>query len=93
MSKYEEIKATLESPGMKHIVRGLRAHHKAVYRKYRECGSMEELLNLQTVQKVIDTTLPQIVEKIMNSHLDPKKDTNPSLWFRFTEWVAKIRSR
>jgi len=85
---YQEIKETLESPGMKHIVKALRAHHKAAYRKYRDCGSMEELLNLQSIQKVIDTTLPQVVERLMNAHVKPVKPNTPrKLEWLFESWV------
>lgn len=86
MSAYQDIKDTLESPGMKYIVQALRAHHKACYRQYRSCGSMEELLNLQSAQKVIDTTLPQVIEKLMNAHIDqPKTGPRKQEWF-FEAW-------
>lgn len=87
MSAYQEIKDTLDSPGMKLIVRALRAHHKAVYRQYRNCGSMEQLLNLQTVQKVIDTTIPQVLEQLLNAHVEqPKNGPKKQEWF-FDQWV------
>lgn len=92
MSQYQEIKDTLESPGMKYIVAALRAKHKAVFREYRKCGSIEQLLNLQTIQKVIDTTLPELMEQLMNKHvvqpLPPAKKKQE--WF-FMEWVKRFR--
>lgn len=92
---HEEVKATLESAGMKHIVRALRAHHKAAYRKYRNCGSVEQMLNLQTVQKVIDTTLPQIIEGLMNSHIpEPAiKGAPKRKEWSFADWIARIPFR
>ena len=89
MTDYEQIKATLDSPGMKLIAKGLRAHHKAVYRKYRDCGSMDEMLNLQTVQKVIDTTLPQIITGLMNKHVEPKTPKASPEWWHFWQWFEK----
>lgn len=90
MTDYEKIKATLESPGMKLIAKGLKAHHKAVYAKYRTCGSMEELLNLQTVQKVIDTTLPQILNSLMNKHIEMKPPQKSPEWWEFGEWIKRM---
>ena len=90
MSDYEAVKATLDSPGMAIIVKGLKAHHRAIYAKYRTCGSMDELLNLQTVQKVIDTTLPQILTGIMNRHVEPKTPAKSPEWWRWSEWLKNI---
>lgn len=93
MSVHQDIKDTLESPGMKHIVRELRAHHKMVYRKYRDVGSPEQLLNLQTIQKVIDTTIPSIIEKLMNKHVVPAPGKPMKQEWFFMDWINKIRHR
>ena len=92
MTEYEQVKATLDSPGMKLIVRELRKTHKSVYKKYRSCGSMDELLNLQTLQKVIDTELPRVLEKLMNRHLEEEKNkkTVAAEWWHFSKWFEKF---
>lgn len=91
-SVYQEIKATLESPGMKHIVWALRSYHKSQWRSLRDCPP-ERLQEIQSVMKAIDTALPLIIETLMNKHLDPKKDKDPSLWFRFNEYASQIKGR
>jgi len=90
MTDYEKIKATMDSAGMKLIAKGLKAHHRAVYKQYRSCGSMDELLNLQTIQKVIDTTLPQIITNLMNKHVEPKTPKSSLEWWHFWEWFKTI---
>lgn len=90
MTDYQKIKATLESPGMKLIVAELKRTHRNVYGKYRKCGSMDELLNLQTLQKVIDTELPRILNHLMNRHVDPKTPPKSPDWWRFDEWFNKL---
>lgn len=89
MTDYEEIKATLESKGAKIILHELRNVHKATYRRYREC-SPDELIHLQQLQKLIDTTLPGILERLMNKHLDKTKKSPE--WWHFAEWFrSKLR--
>ena len=90
MTDYEAVKATIDSPGAKIIAKAMMEHHQAIYAKYRTCGSMDELLNLQTIQKVIDTTLPQILTNILNKHVEPKTPAKSPEWWRFGEWLVKM---
>jgi hypothetical protein len=86
----QEVKDTLDSPGARHIVRALRSFHKSQWRKLRTC-SPDELAGIQAVMKAIDEALPVIVESLMNKNLDPKKDKEPGLWFKVTDWLKRIR--
>lgn len=89
MTDYEEIKATLESKGMKLIVKELRGIHKGVYRRYKDC-SPNELVHLQQLQKLIDTTVPQIIERLMNKHLEPRIHKKTEEWWHFDKWIKKL---
>lgn len=88
----QEVKETLSTPGMKHIVAALRGFHKSQWRKLRDCdpGQVREI---QAVMKAIDTALPLILERLINQHLDAKKDRDPSLWWKFQDWVKKFQNR
>jgi len=94
MSTYTDIKETLESPGMKHIVRALRNVHKSAWREYRQCKDVAHLSRVQTTQFVIDTLIPEVIEKLMNAHIPapdrPAKIKTPE-WWKFWEWARKIR--
>ena len=90
MSDYKEVQATINSAGAKIIAKAMMDHHQAIYAKYRTCGSMDELLNLQTIQKVIDTTLPQILTGILNKHVEPKTPPKSEEWWRFDKWLVKM---
>lgn len=85
MSAYSDIKATLDSPGMKYIVKALREYHKGCYRKYQTC-TIEQLAHIQATQKFIHTDLPMLISMLMNAHVPPKKKKE---WF-FEAWIAKF---
>lgn len=85
----EEVRETLSSPGAKHIARALRSFHKSQWQKLRKC-SPDELRDIQSVMSAIES-LPVIIDRLANQHLDVKKDKDPSLWFRVPEWLKCIR--
>lgn len=90
MSVRDDIQDTLNSSGAKHIIKALRSYHKSQWRKLKDC-TPDQLREIQSVMKAIDTALPLIVEKLMNQHLDGKKDKDPSLWFKFSDFIKKFR--
>jgi hypothetical protein len=89
-TQYEDIKETLDSAGMKHIVRAFRSYHKSQWRALRDC-SPERVREIQAVMKAIDTAMPLVLENLLNKHLDAKKESDRSIWFIFADWVKKFR--
>lgn len=89
MNAQEEIKHTLATPGAKMILRALRSQYKFQWRKLRTCRP-EEVADIQAAMNAIDA-LPVIIEMLANKHLDAKKDRDPSLWLRFSEWAKRFR--
>ena len=90
MTDYEELKATLESPGMKLIAKQLKAVHRGCYPKYKQAHTMQEVIELQTTQWVIDKVLPDIINALMNKHVPPKTPAKSEEWWHFWTWLAKI---
>jgi hypothetical protein len=92
MSAYDEIKATIESPGMGYILRALRAEHKRLWREYRACRTEVDLAKVQTAQLMIDRTLPGILEGLMNAHI-PKDRRDIAKkrgeWWSWLPWYEK----
>ena len=85
----QEVRDTLDSPGAKHIARALRSFHKSQWQKLRKCPA-EDLRNIQALMNAIEL-LPVIIDRLSNAHLDPKKDRDPSLWLKMTDWLKRIR--
>ncbi len=87
MTPYQEIEATLNSAGMAYIVKALRNAHKAAYRRYRTCTS-DQLQDLQAAQRMIDTTLPAIIERLLNQHVEKgqKQEWFFEKFFKCPQW-------
>jgi hypothetical protein len=96
MTPYQEIQETLESPGMKRILRAFRAYHKAQWREYRKCKTEVELAKVQTAQVILDTVIPGIIETLLNSHI-PEKDRDKARkrgeWWEFWGWFMRMVKR
>ena len=90
MSDYDDIKAVLESPGMKLITRELNRRHIAASLEYRNASTMEQVLNLQSLQKVIDTALPEIYEELMNKHIEQRPRQRSHEWWDVSAWIKKV---
>jgi hypothetical protein len=92
MTPYQELNVTLESPGMRRILRVLRAYHKAQWREYRKCKTEVELAKVQTAQIMIDTVIPGIVEALMNAHI-PEQERDRARkrgeWWHWREWYDR----
>lgn len=89
---YQQIKDTLDSPGMKHIRNALHAYHKAQWKAYRQCRTEVDLAKIQTAQHVIDTVIPAIIEGLMNKHIPPQKHEDAKRtgeWWKFWEWFKR----
>ncbi len=89
MTDYQEIASTIESKGAKLIFAELKRRHRKVYAEYRNCADLQQLYYLQALQKVIDTAIPEILEDLMNRHLDVKKDKRTKEWWHFIEWFKQ----
>lgn len=86
---FNAVKETMESEGMKYIVQALRAAHMGAYRRYRTISTDQQLAHLQEVQKVIDTTLPAIIERLLNQHLVQEGSAPPPKQEHFFEKFFK----
>jgi len=86
MSVYADIKATLDSPGAALIVAELKRKHRKAYAEYRKCANIEQLYYLQALQKVIDTAIPEILDDLMNRHVEPKTPKTSPEWWHFWAW-------
>jgi hypothetical protein len=87
MTPQEEVRATLNSPGMKIIARELRALHKAAFLQYRGCQDIVMLTKVQTTQFVLDTLIPKTIEKLMK---DEKPVPEKEKW-SFWAWLKNIK--
>ena len=90
MSIYQDVSATLESPGAKIILAELKRRHRRAYSEYRKCSNLEQLYYLQALQKVIDTAIPEILDDLMNRHVDKKTPAKSPEWWRFKTWFEKV---
>lgn len=86
MSIYQDVSKTLESPGAKIILAELKRKHRKAYAEYRKCGNLEQLYYLQALQKVIDTAIPEILNDLMNRHVEPKTPKDSKEWWKFWTW-------
>lgn len=88
MSMYQEIKDTLDSPGMKHIIRAFRNAAKGYWRMTLTC-TPEQLPHLQANIKAIKHTMPDTLNRMMNKHLKE----NEKRVFDFDEYAKTIRNK
>lgn len=89
MSVYADIKATLDSPGAVLILAELKRKHRKAYAEYRKCASIEQLYYLQALQKVIDTAIPEILDDLMNRHVEKKTPKDSAEWWHFWAWFKQ----